>query len=522
MSQNDFTIANQGFPAFRADLNSALQALASNNSGAAAPSTTFANMWWYDTSNNILYIRNEDNDAWIQFATLDQANDLFVVTSSIDVGDNVKALFGDGDDLQIYHDGNSQIINSVGHLNIDNNGDDKQINLRSDDGSGGIVNYIRVNGNTGAVQLYNYGSQKLATTATGIDVTGTVTADDITLSDADTPTLTLTDTTNTLTTVLQSGNSTAILGTSTAHDIRFQANSNDAIRIASNGDISFYEDTGTTPKLFWDASEERLGLGTVSPNEKLTISSGAISFLGDISTPSIGAGLFRPANNTLAFVTGSTEAMRISSGGQVSLATSDTTHGFNVGQSGTDFRGRFQGNNQYRLGLQNGTSNLVWLGSGGADNFRISNAAGSTRFEIDSSGNASVTIGTIGASGSYSNTTGSSANVHILSSGVMVRSTSSLRYKNTINDATHGLTELLTLRPVTYKGNNDGDTVYGGLIAEEVHDAGLTEFVQYNDDGEPDALAYGNMVSLCIKAIQELKAELDSAKARITALENGE
>jgi hypothetical protein len=75
------------------------------------------------------------------------------------------------------------------------------------------------------------------------------------------------------------------------------------------------------------------------------------------------------------------------------------------------------------------------------------------------------------------------------------------------------------LRPVTYKGNNDGDTIFGGLIAEEVHDAGLTEFVQYNNDDEPDALAYGNMVSLCIKAIQELKTELNEAKARITALE---
>ena len=77
MSQNDFTIANQGFPAFRADLNSALQALASNNSGTSAPSTTFANMWWYDSSNNIMYIRNEDNDAWIQFAVLDQTTDTF-------------------------------------------------------------------------------------------------------------------------------------------------------------------------------------------------------------------------------------------------------------------------------------------------------------------------------------------------------------------------------------------------------------------------------------------------------------
>ena len=78
----------------------------------------------------------------------------------------------------------------------------------------------------------------------------------------------------------------------------------------------------------------------------------------------------------------------------------------------------------------------------------------------------------------------------------------------------------MQLRPVTYKGKSesDGDTVFGGLIAEEVHDAGLTEFVQYNDDGEPDALAYGNMVSLCIAAIQELKTELDAAKAEIETL----
>ena len=30
----------------------------------------------------------------------------------------------------------------------------------------------------------------------------------------------------------------------------------------ATGDISFYEDTGTTPKLFWDASAESLGIGT--------------------------------------------------------------------------------------------------------------------------------------------------------------------------------------------------------------------------------------------------------------------
>lgn len=76
MSQHDLSIANQGFPAFRSDLNDALQALGSMQSGASAPATTYANMLWYDTTNNIVKMRNEDNDAWISLLTLDQSGDL--------------------------------------------------------------------------------------------------------------------------------------------------------------------------------------------------------------------------------------------------------------------------------------------------------------------------------------------------------------------------------------------------------------------------------------------------------------
>jgi len=120
-----------------------------------------------------------------------------------------------------------------------------------------------------------------------------------------------------------------------------------------------------------------------------------------------------------------------------------------------------------------------------------------------------------------SSTTGSAANVFVSSTtGELVRSTSSLKYKRDVQDATHGLTEVLQLRPVTYKGKSqvDGETVFGGLIAEEVHDAGLTEFVQYAADGTPDALAYGNMVSLCVKAIQELSAQVTALQAEVNAL----
>jgi len=86
------------------------------------------------------------------------------------------------------------------------------------------------------------------------------------------------------------------------------------------------------------------------------------------------------------------------------------------------------------------------------------------------------------------NTTGAGANVFI-SAGQFYRSTSSQRYKNTINDATHGLTELLALRPVTYKGDNDGDTIYGGQAADTLY-AELGADLAYGNKGA-DYLAGG-------------------------------
>lgn len=83
MSQHDFNIANQGFPATRADLNNALAALASTSSGDTEPSTTYANQLWYDTSNNLLKFRNEADSAWITFAYLDQASNEWEIRSAV-------------------------------------------------------------------------------------------------------------------------------------------------------------------------------------------------------------------------------------------------------------------------------------------------------------------------------------------------------------------------------------------------------------------------------------------------------
>ena len=98
MSQNDLVIANQSFPATRADINSALQALGSTNSGATEPSTTYANMMWYDTLSNILKMRAEANDAWINVGYFDQSADAFRIlndTQVVNTSGTQKGLLGD-------------------------------------------------------------------------------------------------------------------------------------------------------------------------------------------------------------------------------------------------------------------------------------------------------------------------------------------------------------------------------------------------------------------------------------------
>lgn len=69
MAQHDFDIANASGASVRSDINNALSAIVTNNSGTAAPSTTFAHQWWFDTTNSLLKQRNEANDAWITVAS---------------------------------------------------------------------------------------------------------------------------------------------------------------------------------------------------------------------------------------------------------------------------------------------------------------------------------------------------------------------------------------------------------------------------------------------------------------------
>ena len=90
--QHDMDIANQSGAASRADINNALLALASNNSGSAAPSPSFAYQPWADIPNDTLKIRNAANTAWISVFTISTGKALVAATVTSIAGSTGNAV----------------------------------------------------------------------------------------------------------------------------------------------------------------------------------------------------------------------------------------------------------------------------------------------------------------------------------------------------------------------------------------------------------------------------------------------
>jgi hypothetical protein len=132
-----------------------------------------------------------------------------------------------------------------------------------------------------------------------------------------------------------------------------------------------------------------------------------------------------------------------------------------------------------------------------------------------STDNSIFCTGRMGALAAYTLTSSASANMIVTSTGLFERSTSSARYKENVQDYKKGIDAVKSLRPVTYESiNEDDSSTYAGFIAEEVHEAGLTEFVDYNTKGQPDALHYANMTALLTKALQEAIARIEVLEAK--------
>lgn len=139
MAQHDYSIANQSGAAFRSDLNNALSAVLSNNSGASEPATKSAYMFWADTTNNLLKMRNSANSAWITLRTLSgnidttplgvgtdspssynsAANSLVVYESGADSGITIATSSSSYDSNIYFADGTAAGANNVGRIQFD-------------------------------------------------------------------------------------------------------------------------------------------------------------------------------------------------------------------------------------------------------------------------------------------------------------------------------------------------------------------------------------------------------------------
>jgi len=165
MAQHDGVIDNGTGNAVRTDINNALAAINSNNSGASDPSTTYAYQFYADTGDNTLKIRNAANDGFVNVSAVGGIGSVNLglaaltgatFTGNVDFNDDVKIRLGTGDDLELYHDGNSVISSSDGYLKITSTTgalylqSDNTIHLTSNNAGETFAKFI----DDGAVELY--------------------------------------------------------------------------------------------------------------------------------------------------------------------------------------------------------------------------------------------------------------------------------------------------------------------------------------------------------------------------------
>lgn len=138
---------------------------------------------------------------------------------------------------------------------------------------------------------------------------------------------------------------------------------------------------------------------------------------------------------------------------------------------------------------------------------------------------------TIGSSGDFRvqgmRTASGSANLVIDNNGNIKKVSSARKYKTAIehlDELSEKAKRMLEIKPAKWvdkealKNYND-DSNYYGFIADEFHELGLTEVVQYNDKGEVESLAYDRLSIYIIPLIQSLKNEVDQLKNKLKELE---
>ena len=317
MAQHDFVIANQGFPATRADINNFLQAVATTHSGTSTPSGAVAGTIWLDTTTAtapiLKYYDGTDN---ITLATIDHvANTVNFSDSAFDLITDTTPQLGGNLDVN----GNSIVSTSNGNITLTPNGTgdvvlsadtvkigDSNANATiTTDGTGDLI----LNTNSGTTS----GSITIADGANGdITIAGNGTGQIIVNAGAvGTPTIAPTGDTN-----------TGIFFPA-ADTIAFTEGGTEAMRIDSSGNVGIK----ATSISFAGFGSSTSGLQIDAINAAIRLNGSANGNLFLIS----GSGahwIYATGTDPMTFSTNGAERMRIDSSGDVGIGT---TAGFTSG-----------------------------------------------------------------------------------------------------------------------------------------------------------------------------------------------
>ena len=335
------------------------------------------------------------------FTTITASGEI-AANGGIALGDNDKATFGAGDDLQIYHDGSHSYVKDVGTGYLYVGGSAYALI------QGGSYNCFAA-ANTGEATIYYQGNPKLTTTATGIDITGTATMDGLTVDGASdlNGNVTIGSSITTLLTgndidFQRAGDSYLSQTGGGALSIRTNDGVSNKIRmnLASNGDIRFYEDTGTTPKFVWSSFAESLTVPILITTGNTT--------LGDASTDTVrvngymGVGGAPSASTALTIAsTALTSTQQFGVSGQITGTSSATSLVAAIDSYPQTANASFTTNNvagfYARAGLKGGSNTASnWHGlyvsdqTQGTNNYGITSlvSSGTNKWNIYASGTA--------------------------------------------------------------------------------------------------------------------------------------
>ena len=436
-----------------------------NGSGAPTSGQLVQGEPALDLTNKRLYTENASGTV-IEVGTNPAAE--ITANAGIALPDNQKATFGADDDLQIYSDGTNSIIKEATGGSLYIGGADTHLMNPT------FTEYYISAVENGAVSLRYDGAAKLATTATGIDVIGTVTADGLTVDGS--ATISGAATAGFVTPLLAKNPSTNAAsavkigfdaGGTTWGEIGSAYNSNDPY-------MAFFVRSGSEKLRITDAG--RVGIGTASPNATLALDKNTATQhrVLDLENNSITYSMYIDQDNTstnswsLFDTTNSQTALRYlpSSSGYWQFYTNDTE------RLRIDANGKIFMNEGVPFAWTDGSLNVsADIYGDSSDNLVFRNTSAKTeRMRIDSSGNLLVGrtstsgLGKLNVEGGADFTGG---NVYLCrDSGDLLVGTTSANGKLTVNSGTGALISSFTSTDTNggyiYFGSTGGGAGYIG------------------------------------------------------------